>query len=188
MVAPSLPAEVSCALVGMSFVPDYPMNVRHWEREMSRRYWEDPDAPDAVVGWLRRNPDNQYDPNAIEVHFGEGEDSILGHLPRNVARKIAPEMDAGIAWSVTMTGVRTHPQNVDNPGVDVRLARGSDLFAPGTATIDDVIRESVGEMPWSEVNYELATRDLEVPKDIEAMRTMLAEVYIQERNEKGIAG
>lgn len=41
-----------------------------------------------------RNPDNQYDKNAIEVWFKNGQ-HMLGHIPATLAKKLAPEMDAG---------------------------------------------------------------------------------------------
>ncbi len=41
--------------------------------------------------WLRREPDNKYDANAIEVVTQQG--SQLGHLSRHLAARLAPYMD-----------------------------------------------------------------------------------------------
>jgi hypothetical protein len=176
-VAPGLPESFSCALVGMSFVRTYPGNVRVIERRLAENYWANPDAPEPVACLLRRNPGNEYDTNAIEIREDDGD--MLGHLPRGVAARLTPEMDSGVRWSAVVTGVRTHPDNPDSPGVDVRLTRQPMVTG---STVDDLIRESVSEMKWGEVNYELATRSLPVPDDLGAMRAALAEVYIAERN------
>jgi hypothetical protein len=45
---------------------------------------------------LRRDPDNEHDPNAIAVHAG-GEQ--VGWVPRELAAELAPELDEGRAWS-----------------------------------------------------------------------------------------
>lgn len=50
---------------------------------------------------LEREPNNEYDKNAIKVnvYFGSIEDTIpvqLGYLPADLAKKVAPIMDKGI--------------------------------------------------------------------------------------------
>lgn len=45
-------------------------------------------AGDTVT--LKRSWLNDHDPNAIEVHSAEGQ---IGHIPRNLAAKLANEMD-----------------------------------------------------------------------------------------------
>lgn len=47
---------------------------------------------DAQELTLKRNPDNKYDSNAIEVRY---EGSMLGHVPAVIAAALAPVMDAG---------------------------------------------------------------------------------------------
>jgi hypothetical protein len=42
--------------------------------------------------WLKREPGNQYDPNAIQVGMMG---SALGYIPRGLAAELAPKMDAG---------------------------------------------------------------------------------------------
>jgi hypothetical protein len=188
-VPADLPPVVTCALVGLSFVPGYPLNVRAAERLLSKRYWACPDDPEPVSCILHRNPGNEYDTNAIEVHAVEvpgADHGMLGHLPRAVAKRLAPDLDSGVEWSAVVSGVRTHPANPDNPGVDVRLTRAP-VIEPGTATVDDVIAEAVNAMSWAEINFELATRDLPAPDGIEALRVALIAIYRSERADKGVS-
>lgn len=44
---------------------------------------------------LRRDPDNEHDPNAIGVWWNE---LRIGFLNRVIAFRMAPEMDAGVKW------------------------------------------------------------------------------------------
>lgn len=41
-----------------------------------------------------RNPGNEYDTNAIEIWFKNGQ-HMLGHVPARLAAELAPQMDAG---------------------------------------------------------------------------------------------
>lgn len=50
---------------------------------------------------LRRQPDNQYDKNAILVLWGS---LALGHVPRGLAAELAPKMDAGLEVKATKVG------------------------------------------------------------------------------------
>jgi HIRAN domain len=43
---------------------------------------------------LRRDPGNEHDPNAIQVHPADGGDQV-GWVPRELAAELAPELDAG---------------------------------------------------------------------------------------------
>lgn len=57
-------------------------------------------------GWLKREPDNRYDPNAIQVFAGSDTDYGLvqvhiGYIPKAVAAQLAPRMDTGEAVRVT---------------------------------------------------------------------------------------
>src|ERR687897_1510144 len=48
---------------------------------------------------LRRDPGNEHDPNAIMVLAG-GE--VIGFVPRELAAKLAGELDAGRPWSAAV--------------------------------------------------------------------------------------
>jgi hypothetical protein len=50
---------------------------------------------------LRREPDNPHDPNAIQVHPGDGGDQV-GWVPRELAAELAPSLDAGEPWSAVV--------------------------------------------------------------------------------------
>jgi hypothetical protein len=50
---------------------------------------------------LRRDADNPHDPNAVAVHPAGGGEQV-GWVPREVAAELAPELDAGRAWSAVV--------------------------------------------------------------------------------------
>ena len=49
---------------------------------------------------LRRDPDNEHDPNAIAADTPSGEQ--LGWVPRELAEELAPELDGGRDWSAVV--------------------------------------------------------------------------------------
>jgi hypothetical protein len=49
---------------------------------------------------LRRDPDNEHDPHAIEVRLATGEQA--GWVPRELAAELAPRLDAGERWSAVV--------------------------------------------------------------------------------------
>ncbi len=102
-------------VVGVSFIEGYPQNLhRLAETHRNRRtdIWVE----------LRRNPENPYDSNAIEVRYiGE----MLGHLSKDVAARIAPILDGRGEYLVSVFQVRISPDNPNNPGLDVLLDRRS---------------------------------------------------------------
>ncbi|KPM39771.1 hypothetical protein AK830_g6775 [Neonectria ditissima] len=66
------------------------------------RYYGGYASPGEMV-LARREPQNQYDPNAIRVDNVVGDQ--IGHLPRKVAEKIAPYMDRGdVTLEAQLTG------------------------------------------------------------------------------------
>lgn len=48
--------------------------------------------------WLRREPTNKYDANAILVGMAG---RALGYIPRGLAAELAPKMDAGVQITAT---------------------------------------------------------------------------------------
>jgi single-stranded-DNA-specific exonuclease len=82
---------------------------------------------DVVVGLvpgdplrLVRQPDNGFDPNAIAVLAPAGEQ--VGFLNRRLASVLAPILDGGGQWDVTVTDV-TGGEDAGSRGVNVLLAR-----------------------------------------------------------------
>lgn len=91
-------------VVGLTFVSEYPGNILAL-------------SENACVD-LVRNPDNKYDSNAIEVRMNT---KMLGHIPKETAARIAPELDRGIKYEATIFHVRISPENPNNPGLDILL-------------------------------------------------------------------
>jgi hypothetical protein len=92
-------------VVGLSFMPGYPQTILCLL-----------DIEKGAPIQLVRNPDNVYDSNAIEVRLGG---TMLGHLAKEVAARLAPEMDNGAEWWATLYQVRVSPENPNNPGLDI---------------------------------------------------------------------
>jgi hypothetical protein len=95
-------------VVGLTFHDNYPNSILE----------EAPDFPSNKV-FLRREPANPYDSDAIGVYVGLG--TPIGHLPADLAAQIAPEMDAGVPWEVDFAEVVVHPDNPTLPGVSLLL-------------------------------------------------------------------
>jgi HIRAN domain-containing protein len=80
---------------------------------------------------LRRDPENEHDPNAIAVEAG-GEQ--VGWVPREVAAELAPELDAGRPWAaVVLREQRPSPREprsgltmllASAPAVELRVLEG----------------------------------------------------------------
>jgi len=70
---------------------------------------------------LRRDRDNEFDPNAIAVHAGGAQ---VGFVPRELAAELAGELDAGRPWSaVVLRDQRASPRE-PRTGVTMLLAPG----------------------------------------------------------------
>ena len=129
-----MPARCSFKAVGVTFITEgpraYPENARLIEYawfvsrilpgEAGRRLDDDPSEGIAVL--LIRNPDNPVDPNAIEVHV-PSIGAFVGHVPANVALRLAPALDAGELWQAEVNEVRNHPDYPDRPGIDITAWR-----------------------------------------------------------------
>ena len=112
--------QFSAKVVGVSFVPGYPDNLLDLELADSKAQLNG--EPLAVV--LIRNPKNEYDANAIEVHVPAlGDNGMVGHLTRPIAARMAPEMDAGVVWSAEVESVLIDPDHLDRPGISITCNR-----------------------------------------------------------------
>lgn len=118
----TLPGRLSSKVVGLTFVGNYPQNLHQL------RGLEDQSYRPRL--FLRRNPGNAYDANAVEVR-AEDPDSrrtmMLGHLPAALAARLAPEMDADdrdTEWVVVGWEVLVTPGAEDKPGLSLSLLRG----------------------------------------------------------------
>lgn len=66
---------------------------------------------------LLREPQNPHDPFAVRVCFGT---ICLGYLPKNVARTVAPQMDAGANLAAEFVSLNRSPFH-DQVGMTVRI-------------------------------------------------------------------
>ena len=64
--------------------------------------WAQAVQPDTEV-FVAREPDNEYDPSAIKVMWGSPVLQHMGYIERGQAAFIAPWIDEGHAFTVTVT-------------------------------------------------------------------------------------
>lgn len=82
---------------------------------------------------LRRDAGNEHDANAIALDTEGGEQ--VGWVPRELAAELAPELDAGTAWSAVVLREQRRSPRDPRTGVTVLLARSPsiELRAVGSA-------------------------------------------------------
>jgi hypothetical protein len=107
-------------VVGVTFCEGYPDNLialaELWEQEGHHE--------EGVPVVLMRNPLNEYDSNAIEVHLpAMSRIGKIGHVPKEIAARLAPELDAGLSWHAAITEVLIHSEHIDRPGLRVKMRR-----------------------------------------------------------------
>lgn len=107
-------------VVGVNFVDDYPDNLLGLADDIDT--YEPSGSGYLCRIELRRNPHNQYDSNAIEVRLSST-DEMLGHLPKELAKRIAPDMDEGVSWEAGIVSVDIHPDHRDRPGLTIEIRR-----------------------------------------------------------------
>jgi hypothetical protein len=73
---------------------------------------------------LRRDPENEHDPNAIAVHAGG---SQVGWVPREVAAELAPELDEGRPWSALVLREQRRSPRDPRHGLTMLLAPSEGL-------------------------------------------------------------
>lgn len=113
---PTAAPPVEYKVVGLSFVDGYPDNILNLEAAMIA---SEQHAGDAFIGALVRNPANEFDANAIEVHVvGAG---MIGHLDRHTAAVLAPLLDGGATYTVVVKP-RVDPDHRENPGATVEVS------------------------------------------------------------------
>lgn len=120
-------------VVGLTFVDGYPDNlyalaaIMEQETAVSVRSadtWADLDkpTPEGPTVILVRNPANEHDANAIEVHVvALGRNGMVGHIPAKLAAQLAPKFDAGQVAQGHVTAIAIHPDHLDNPGLEIEV-------------------------------------------------------------------
>jgi hypothetical protein len=58
---------------------------------------------------LKRDPDNAYDANAIQIWAGPNADEFIGFVEKLANAPIAADLDAGLAYTATVSNV--YPDN-----------------------------------------------------------------------------
>ena len=125
-------------VVGLTFVAGYPDNLLRLgllleAAQKAALGWGDTssDEPTRLPVALVRNPDNEHDSNAIEVHvpaLGRRE-SMVGHVPRELAARLAPSLDRGDEWDAAVASVLVTPEHPDRPGLEVLVERAVTVTA-----------------------------------------------------------
>jgi len=118
-MAGPLPATFTVKVVGVTFVPAYPRNLY----ALQSVYDQGP-RHESLVAILVRNPANEHDANAIEVHVPAlGDYAMIGHVPARIAERLAPEMDGGQPWSALVESVLIDLEHMDRPGISIQCGR-----------------------------------------------------------------
>jgi hypothetical protein len=79
---------------------------------------------------LRRDPDNPHDANAIQVHPAGGGEQV-GWVPRELAAELAPELDAGRAWTAVVLREQRRSPRDPRHGLTMLLAPAEALELRG---------------------------------------------------------
>lgn len=110
-----VPSPFTVKAVGVSFRPDYPDNILGLAAAYAA-------LPAGVPGEasLVRDAANEHDPNAIAILAGG---THVGYLPRELAARVAPEIDAGTRFRVRSAEVLVNPEHPDRPGLAVEVER-----------------------------------------------------------------
>lgn len=109
--------SILTSVVGVTFCDGYPDNLHRLHALIA----EHGRPEEGIAAVLIRDPDNQHDRNAVQVHVPAI--GRIGSLPRSVAARVAPSMDDGDQWTAEVTGVRIAQDHEDRPGADVLLHR-----------------------------------------------------------------
>lgn len=103
-------------VAGVSFTPNYPKNL-HKLKEIQTNT-----GNEHLTVVLIRNPTNQYDTNAIEVHVPAlGNNGMVGHVAAPVAAQLAPAIDAGTPIQSDIFAIQINPTHPDRPGLEIRI-------------------------------------------------------------------
>lgn len=112
------PKRFRAKVVGVSFCDGskgtpYPDNLYRLEAAYAEHMLKD--TPERVPALLIRNPANEHDANAIEVHVPSV--GMIGHVARDLAARLAPCLDAGERWQAQVGQVLINPDHPDRPGI-----------------------------------------------------------------------
>ena len=104
--------EFRFRVVGVTFADGYPENMHRLRAAMDQSHQGE--GPPAL---LVREPGNVHDANCVRVDVpGVGR---VGSVPRELAARLAPELDSGVRVLAEIGGVLVDPAHPDRPGIDV---------------------------------------------------------------------
>lgn len=130
-------------VVGVTHRPGYPDNLHSIHEEVERRKGESlgwggnspvDEGPISVI--LIRQPDNEADPNAIQVHvpwLGRRE-SWVGFISADTATRLSPRMDAGWEYEGRVFSIDITPEIPEKPGITIEIT----LVSKGEVVEDDI--------------------------------------------------
>lgn len=118
-IAP-LGSPFEAKVVGVSFRPAYPGVLFRLDEVWKENAQRDEPLPAILV----RDPDNEIDRNAVQVHVPAlGDDAWIGFLTRPIVNRLAPEMDNGIRWAAEVVNVLIDSDWLDRPGISIKCYR-----------------------------------------------------------------
>ena len=102
-------------VAGVSFHPEYPQILHQLAATLSH-------ADEPIACELSREPDNPHDGNAIAVVIPALEHPVIGHVPRDMAARLARTLDLGaVKIACDVIGVAVDPDRPDRPGLECSL-------------------------------------------------------------------
>lgn len=101
-------------VAGVTFAPGYPQNLLDARPAVEEAAARGESLPVVLI----RNPENQYDANAIEVHV-PGAIGMVGHMPAHLAAIVAPKMDSGVIIAAEVQGIAIEAMHPDRPGIEI---------------------------------------------------------------------
>jgi len=110
VTTPPLAGVFSTQVVGVTHGDGYPDTLLDMQSHRMA-------IPGTMWLTLQREPDNEYDPNAISVWW---DGHKIGHLNKVIAFRMAPELDAGQTWLARVEEIAGDDELV---GVSIRCKR-----------------------------------------------------------------
>ena len=107
-------AFFTAKVVGVTFCDNYPQSIFG----IAGKFAIGP-TPISLV----RDPHNQYDQNAIQIHH---DGQMIGHMPMLLAKVIGPDIDSGNSWSAEVDSIVVSPEDPNKPGIKIKVWRDNE--------------------------------------------------------------
>ena len=82
----------------------------------------EPGDVEPIAAVLRRNKQNQYDSNAIEIHI-PALGQMIGHINKSLAAQLAELIDNGQQFMAGVASVLIMPGKEENPGISLIIRK-----------------------------------------------------------------